>query len=162
VRRHLTIGVYCNRMQHIDNGYDAGRGDIMSVRKRTWTTSKGEAKEAWIVDYTDQQGVRHIKTFDRKKDADAYKATVKVDIRAGVHTSSKETIAQAGEKWIKDCEAADLEPSTIESYQQHLSDHIIPYLGTVKLSELTLPTVRQFMDKLRIDGRSKPMIKRVV
>lgn len=25
----------------------------MSVRKRTWTTSKGEPKEAWIVTYTD-------------------------------------------------------------------------------------------------------------
>jgi hypothetical protein len=34
-------------------------GDIMSVRKRKWTTSKGEAKEAWIVDYVDQQGERH-------------------------------------------------------------------------------------------------------
>ena len=42
----------------------------MSVRKRTWRTSKGEAKEAWIVDYVDQQGDRHIETFERKKDAD--------------------------------------------------------------------------------------------
>jgi hypothetical protein len=25
----------------------------MSVRKRTWTTARGEIKEAWIVDYTD-------------------------------------------------------------------------------------------------------------
>ena len=44
----------------------------MSVRKREWTTRKGEAKEAWIVDYTDQEGERHIKTFKRKKEADAY------------------------------------------------------------------------------------------
>ena len=26
----------------------------MSVRKRAWTTSKGEHKEAWVVDYVDQ------------------------------------------------------------------------------------------------------------
>ena len=27
----------------------------------------GEIKEAWIVDYTDQDGDRHIETFKRKK-----------------------------------------------------------------------------------------------
>src|SRR5258705_3547375 len=134
----------------------------MSVRKRSWTTSKGESKAAWIVDYNDRQGVRHIQTFARKKDADAYEATVRVDVRAGVHTSSKETVGQAGEKWIQDCEAAQLENSTIESYRQHLKDHIAPYLGTVKLSDLTLPAIRGFMDRLRADGRSPAMIKRVV
>ena len=36
---------------------------IMSVRKRVWTTRKGETKEAWIVDYVDQQGDRHIHTL---------------------------------------------------------------------------------------------------
>ena len=42
----------------------------MSVRKRKWVTGKGEKKEAWIVDYSDQQGERHIQTFERKKEAD--------------------------------------------------------------------------------------------
>jgi integrase len=68
----------------------------MSVRKRTWVTRRGETKEAWIVDYTDQQSTRHLKTFERKKDADAYAQQAGVDIRAGVHTSTKTTVAQAG------------------------------------------------------------------
>jgi hypothetical protein len=46
----------------------------MSVRKRKWTTRKGETKEAWVVSYTGQSGSRHLETFDRKKDADAYHA----------------------------------------------------------------------------------------
>ena len=49
----------------------------MSVRKRSWKTAKGEVKEAWIVDYTDQAGQRHIETFERKKDADAKHAEVR-------------------------------------------------------------------------------------
>src|SRR5262249_26873636 len=61
----------------------AGRA-IMSIRKREWTTSKGEVREAWIVDYADQEGDRHIRTFEKKKDADAYHNTVKVDVRQGV------------------------------------------------------------------------------
>ena len=134
----------------------------MSVRKRAWTTSRGQQKEAWIVDYMDQAGIRHIKTFDRKKDADAYEATVKVDVRAGIHTSSRETVAEAGEKWIADAVAEELERSTIESYRQHLKDHILPYIGALKLSQLNVPLVREFMDRLRADKRSAAMIKRVV
>jgi integrase len=134
----------------------------MSVRKRTWTTSRGEKKEAWIVDYADQRKARHIQTFVRKKDADAYEATVRVDIRRGVHISSKETVADAGEKWLSDCEAAGLEAATIESYWQHLRDHIIPYIGAIKLSQLNVPTVREFMDRLRADKRSPAMVKRVI
>ena len=39
----------------------------MSVRKRSWKTSKGDVKEAWIVDYVDQGGDRHIETFERRR-----------------------------------------------------------------------------------------------
>jgi integrase len=132
----------------------------VSVRKRTWVTRRGETKEAWIVDYADQRGVRHIRTFNRKKDADAYEATVHVDVRQGVHTSTKMTIAEAGAKWFADAEDR-LEPATLESYRQHLEDHIVPYIGAVKLSQLTVPLVREFMDRLRADGRSPDMVKRV-
>jgi integrase len=133
----------------------------MSIRKRKWVTRRGEAKEAWVVDYTDQQGDRHIETFERKKDADARHATVKVDVRAGVHTSGKHTLAEAGAKWIKDAEDR-LEPATVESYQQHLDDHIIPFIGAVKLSQFTVPLVREFMDRLRSQGRSSDMVGRVI
>ena len=51
----------------------------MSVRKRTWTNADGP-QEAWIVDYVDQYGKRHIKSFRKKKSADAYHATVAVQV----------------------------------------------------------------------------------
>ena len=74
----------------------------MSVRKRKWVTRSGEAKEAWIVDYTDQDGSRHIETFKRKKEADAYAQQVGVDVRSGTHTpvSKSITVAKAAEDWI--------------------------------------------------------------
>jgi integrase len=74
----------------------------MSVRKRSWTTRKGEQKESWIVDYIDQGGDRHIRTFDRKKDADDYHATVRVDVGKGIHTPHRKslTVADAAENWI--------------------------------------------------------------
>jgi integrase len=105
----------------------------VSVRKRSWKTPSGEAREAWIVDYADQRGTRHIKTFARKKDADAYHASVAVDVRAGIHTADRAsvTVTEAGRLWIESGEAAALERTTLEQYQQHLDLHITPLLGTV-------------------------------
>jgi len=70
----------------------------MSVRKRKWTTRKGEAREAWIVDYT-ANGSRHIETFERKKDADAREAQVTVDVGKGVHTAASKSMTVA-QDWI--------------------------------------------------------------
>jgi len=41
----------------------------MSVRKRKWTTKKGVAKFAFVLDYVDQHGKRHIETYRTEKGA---------------------------------------------------------------------------------------------
>jgi integrase len=122
----------------------------MSVRKRAWTTSKGEHKEAWVVDYVDQAGDRRLKTFAKKKAADNFSATANVEIRAGIHTadSASKTIGEAGRLWLETGDKAGLERSTLAAYRQHLKLHIEPYLGNVKLSQLSAPMVREFEDKL--------------
>src|SRR5262245_41558054 len=119
----------------------------MSVRKRTWTTrdkyedgkliKPGEKREAWIVDYVDQKGERHIENFERKKDADAHHATVKVDVGKGVHTARNKsvTVAKAAADWIAYVEAEGRERSTVEQYDDHVRLHITPALGSVKLAD---------------------------
>jgi integrase len=122
----------------------------MSVRKRAWTTSKGLEKEAWVVDYVDQTGDRRLKTFAKKRAADNFAATANVEIRAGIHTadSASITVAEAGRLWLETGDKAGLERSTLAAYRQHLKLHIEPYLGNVKLSQLSAPMVREFEDKL--------------
>ena len=122
----------------------------MSVRKRKWTTRKGEAKEAWIVDYSVNSS-RHIETFDRKKDADVREAQVTVDVGKGIHIAPNKTptVREAGNLWIEACKADKLERAAIASYEQHLRLHIVPHLGHLKLAQLTVPVVRQFRDDLR-------------
>ena len=136
----------------------------MSVRKRKWTTRSGEQREAWVVDYVDQQGERHIETFAKKKDADARHTEVKVDVMAGMHVppSKSVTVREAGEGWVKAAGAAGLERSTIKQYREHLDLHIIPFIGGLKLSELSAQGVRKFEDLLREKGRSPAMIRKVV
>ena len=113
----------------------------MSVRKRTWNSPNGEPKEAWVVDYVDQHGDRHLKTFTKKRDADAHHAIVGTAVRAGTHTADSKsvTVARAAELWLESCEAAGLERATIAAYRQHVDLHIAPILGALRLSQLTVP-----------------------
>jgi integrase len=135
----------------------------VSVRKRSWRTQEGEVKEAWVVDYVDLRGDRHIKTFARKKDADAYHARVAVDVKAGIHTAESQSIpiAEAGQRWIKSGEAAGLERTTLDEYRRHLSLHIVPVIGRVRLAQLTVPMVREFADRLQVD-HSPAMVRRIL
>ena len=124
----------------------------MSVRKRTWTNGKGEEKTAWVVDYVDRRegGKRRLKTFAKKKAADDFAAHASVEVRAGVHTadSASITVAEAGKKWLAACDERNLERATLDAYRQHLRLHIEPFLGGVRLSQLSAPMVRDFEGKL--------------
>jgi integrase len=134
----------------------------MSVRKRTWRNQDGSHGEAWIAHYAGPDGKPHIRSFDRKRDAEAFHATVNNDLRAGLHVPDSEsiTVAEAGRLWQQSCEVAGVERSTLEQYRQHLEHHIIPLLGTVKLSRLTVPIARAFEDSLACD-RSPAMVRKV-
>ena len=136
----------------------------MSVRKRKWTTGQGEQREAWVVDYVDQQGDRHIETFKRKKDADEYADKVGVDVRAGVHTPASRsiTVRDAAEDWIKAVELNGRERGTVVMYRQHAGVHIFPRLGNHKLASLTAPKIHAFADDLLASGVSRAMTRKVL
>lgn len=134
----------------------------MSIRKRVWE-SGGETRTAWVVDYKDQEGKRRLKTFAKKKEADAWAPNAAVQVQQGTHTpdSASITIAEAGEQWIAQAEAEELEASTVRQYRQHVDLHIKPLIGDVKLSKLTAPAVEDFRDTL-IKTRSRAMAKKAL
>ena len=82
----------------------------------------------------------------KKKDADARHSVVRVDVKAGVHVapSKSVTVREAGESWIKSAEAAGLERATVKQYREHVEQHIAPFIGLLKLSEISAQTVRKF------------------
>jgi integrase len=136
----------------------------MSVRKRQWTTAKGEKKTAWQVDYTDQSGKRRSQTFASKKAADAAAAQINVDVRAGVHTpdSASPTVAEAAREWLAAADRDKLERSTCAQYRQHVELHILPFIGGTRLSQLSVPAVKAFEDRLLDEGRSAAMVRKVL
>ena len=135
---------------------------MASVRKRAWVTSKGVEKTAWVVDYT-HKGKQHIKTFPTKREAVAWRADMQHEVKQGTHTPASKsiTVAAAGALWLSQAENDGLEASTVMQYRQHLNYHIAPFLGDVKLAELTPASVVDFRARLRKEGRSPVMTKKV-
>src|SRR5262245_56048475 len=134
----------------------------MSVRKREWITAKGETKEAWIVDCFDKDGVRHIKTFQTKGEADDHAAKTRINVKRGQHTAPSKsiTVAEACDKWIGRVEADGRERSTIDQYRQHAKLHIVPRLGKLKLANLETK-VEGFREDL-LANLSRPMAHKVM
>ncbi|OLB72416.1 MAG: hypothetical protein AUI16_20415 [Alphaproteobacteria bacterium 13_2_20CM_2_64_7] len=132
----------------------------MSVRKRSWMVDS-ERREAWIADYVDQSGARHIKTFAKRREAEAFHASASVEVAKGLHTADRRspTIAQAGELCLQS--SAKLERTTLDSYRGHVQLHINPHLGHIRLSQLTAPMVRSFEDRLGAT-RSPAMVHKVL
>ena len=135
----------------------------MSIRRRTWIR-RGIERSAWVVDYFDQTGKRHIKTFRTRKDADNWAVTARHEVHLGTHTAARTsiTVAKCFEQWIGDCEAEGLEFGTIRQRRQHLRLHVEPFIGREKLSDLTTPRIHQFDAELRDAGRSIAMRRKVL
>ncbi|MDR6659789.1 integrase [Tardiphaga robiniae] len=118
----------------------------------------------WQASYVDGGGKRRAKLFERKSDGEAWLVEVQHDVKRGLHTpgSVSPTVKVAAALWIKRSIEKGLEPTTIRQYEEHVDLHIVPFIGGKKLSDLTMPAVNAFADKLRELGRSAAMIRRVI
>ena len=140
---------------------------MAKVRKRIWTTKTGE-RTAWVGDYfapgPDGKRNRHTKTFPTKKEANAWLANTVVEIRLAVHTPAhlSPTVLEAGAAWIAQAETDGLERASVRQYRQHLDLHIRPFLGHIKLAELTPAAVQSFRTVLIRNQRSRVLADRVV
>lgn len=133
---------------------------MASVRKRTLPSGLVR----WQASYVDGAGKRRAKLFDRKSDGEAWLVETSHDLKHGRHTpgSVSPTVKEAGALWIKKCREKQLEASTVRGYEEHTELHIYPFVGAKKLIELTIPAVNAFADRLREEGRSPEMIRRVI
>ena len=117
-----------------------------------------------MADYVDVKGVRRRKSFQRKKEAEAFAAKAAVEVREGVHVADRDTVTvkEAGRLWIATSDSRGLEQSTLDQYRQHVDLHIVPLIGDERLSKITVPAVRSFEDRLRAEGRSPAMVRKVM
>ena len=133
---------------------------VASIRKRNLPSGK----LVWQVDYRDGAGKRRHRQFKTKREADSFMVKARAEVAAGVHTpeSGSITVREAADLWLARCARDGLEATTIGAYRQHIVLHIVPRIGSSKISKLTIPAVNAFVDQLIEDGRSNDMAKRVL
>ncbi len=136
---------------------------MASIRKREWTTTAGEVKTAWIADYFDQAGKRHIRLQEQKGSRPLAGRGSARGRPGHPHAGEIEPHRpQAGEAWIDQADRDGLERSTTREYRRHLTMHIVPFLGATKLADLSPASVEALRDNLHKKGCSADMIGRVV
>lgn len=132
---------------------------MASVRKRVLPS--GEVR--WQVDYRDPAGGRRHKQFQAKREAVAWLDAAKAEIRAGTHVadSASITVKEASDLWIAAGQTDGLERTTVRQREQHARLHIVPFIGALKLTQLTAPRIESFKDEL-LDSRSRAMARAVL
>jgi integrase len=133
---------------------------MATVRKRKWMHN-GAEREAWVVTYTDQGGTRRLKTFDRKKDADAFRLNAEIELQQGVHVADAATVtvSEALDMFLTEADRragdGDVRRSTAYAWRLMADKHVRPYLGAVKLNRLSVPMVQEWLEQLAFREREK-------
>lgn len=80
---------------------------MASIRRRKWKTAKGEAKAAWVVDYTDSRGDRQRKHYLSKKAADAFRIQIEGQMQSGTFrpNADKVTVREVCDSFLEHCTA---------------------------------------------------------
>jgi hypothetical protein len=155
------------------------RAVMASIRKRRWKTGKGEARTAWIVDFTDVSGNRDRKQFEDRREADDFRIEIEGQLRTGSFRAdaAKVTVKEVAELFLAYCEARTkrgerMTRQNCKVYEGHVRNYICPDpqrhakrkkrparlrafdkgVGGVKLRELTARCVTDFRDDLRSAG----------
>jgi integrase len=133
---------------------------MATVRKRKLPSGRIR----WQAGYVDGAGERRFKMFERKADAEAWLIDTQHDVARGLHTPTAKspTVGESAALWLKRCNEKGLERTTTRGYEEHIDLHIKPFIGAKKLAELSAPAVNSFADKLREEGRSPEMVRRVI
>jgi integrase len=119
---------------------------MATVRKRSLPS--GEI--SWQVTYRDGAGTRRYRHFPTRREADAFLVQARHQVAIGIHTAdaASVTVREAAQLWLDRCETNGLEASTLKQYRSHVDIHIVPRIGTVKLSRLTTPMLEGIADQL--------------
>src|SRR5882757_2521058 len=133
---------------------------MAKIRKRKL---KKSGKVRWQVDYRDVQRRRRHRQFATRRQADDWLVNARSEVASGTHVAASEskTIQEAADEWLKDCERNGLERTTLDVYRQRVNDHIVPFIGHLKLATTTTVDAQNFYESLLDQCRSRDMVRRV-
>src|SRR3954471_13785114 len=105
---------------------------MASVRKRSWTTPRGEPRAAWIVDFVHTNGNRDRRLFKTKRDADTFRIKVEGQLTAGMFRpdAAKTSVAGAAADFLVYCEGRmargeRMTRHNLAGYRGHVNKHVL-------------------------------------
>lgn len=140
-----------------------------SIRKRT-VTKNGRSYTYWearvtvgidpitgkqvqrtVTGKTQQEVAQRAREIAVEVDQKTYKAPCKLTVREWLETWKKEY-------------TGDVKPSTVYLYSRNLDQYVIPWLGAVKLAELTPLQIQSLYNRLMVPGKKegKPLSAKTV
>lgn len=141
---------------------------MSSIQRIEWTRKDGSIGFHYRVTYKDASGKWRPKAFRKKAEATAFIERIGAEVANGTHVSGKvPTVTEGAEIWLRTCEHVGrhghppVEKHTLRTYKGHVKNHILPRLGGKKMSQITPPVARQFVNDLLTD-LSRPMARKVL
>lgn len=142
---------------------------MATITRRHWKTSKGEAREAWVLAFTDKAGQRHKEQYAKKREADARRVEVEGQISSGAFRAdaATKTVKDAVDAYLTSLEkrhrrGEQVTTMYLRNTSGQLRGYIVPEIGDVKLASLTARSITDMVDRLKDAGVAVPTIRRVV
>ena len=111
----------------------------------------------WRVRYVGPDGRERSRSFDRKVDAEKFRATTEADLIRGAWAdpaSRKVLLGGYAREWLA---GRTGEPSTLDVLRVRVERHILPALGDMRLADIRPSRVQAFITSLRTaDGKDRP------
>jgi integrase len=113
-----------------------------------------------------RSGRRLQKTFDRREDAERFETAVRRASQLGQLVSevvgSEQTVSEFTREWWEKYAEPSLAPGTLASYAYVLDKWVEPYVGRLRLRDVTRETVDEYRSRLVRAGAGAPTVNRAL
>jgi integrase len=115
-------------------------------------TPYGKWEAVWRIPGPDGNWKQKTKTFLYKREADAYEAKMKAEVKANVYVEpTKDTFAVFLHRWL-DNTRPHVAESTQFTYERYIDNYIIPNLGVIKVQNLQPAHIERFLNTMLTSG----------
>ncbi len=117
-----------------------------------------------------KKGIRYSETVEAKnaKEAQVLLADFIVRVNKGEYYDTNYTFFEFSQIWIDEVHKPNSSPITVDKYKSYLNNRIIPYIGTYKLKDLTVPVLTSYFNEVKTwktksrNNEGKPVSKGTV
>ena len=123
---------------------------------------KNKRANYWEVDYLDLFGKRKVKGgFKTKVEAETFMVDILSKVQTGtMPKNNKMTFAEAADIFMRLHANKKCKPNTEHGYRGYLKNHLLPYFGKMKLTEITPLAVNEFIAQELETGRKNSTVNK--